>query len=297
MTQATTKQVRVTLDLNVTIDDGKIDELQLNGTEAKAHDRAMLSAILNADPERLKEAIAHEVAWYMMWKDACFFEKWLLGKALPSGWHRETFKPALEQLTGKAREWWQETWNAEPNPEIGDLFRDDIDKILECFKVEFAGSSFEIEASEEEADREAGRLIPGGFDAIGEFTEDLEAALKALIGRVRQGVMVRDQEALTRQINAFAEIEALKSLPDNEIDTSDIPEITDFSGFQRGLPWRTEQSNSKDSIELWKRNPRKAFNHHLGFMQRMCAGIEASLDKLRKGMEEQGLFSDNKQDQ
>jgi Uncharacterized protein conserved in bacteria len=36
----------------------------------------------------------------------------------------------------------------------------------------------------------------------------------------------------------LAEIEALAALPDDQIDTSDIPEVTDFTGFQRGLFYR-----------------------------------------------------------
>jgi hypothetical protein len=32
-----------------------------------------------------------------------------------------------------------------------------------------------------------------------------------------------------------AEIDALIALPEDQIDTSDIPEVTDFTGFQRGL--------------------------------------------------------------
>ena len=35
-----------------------------------------------------------------------------------------------------------------------------------------------------------------------------------------------------------AEIEALAALPDKEIDTSDIPEILDWSGARRGLLYR-----------------------------------------------------------
>lgn len=52
------------------------------------------------------------------------------------------------------------------------------------------------------------------------------------------------------------------------------------------------QCNATSSIELWRSDPRKAFLRHLEFIQCLCTGIDASLDKLRKGMEEQGLFSD-----
>ena len=35
-----------------------------------------------------------------------------------------------------------------------------------------------------------------------------------------------------------AEIEALAALPDDEIDTSDLPEVLDWSGARRGLLYR-----------------------------------------------------------
>ena len=46
----------------------------------------------------------------------------------------------------------------------------------------------------------------------------------------------RDSRTLTRQQNA--ELTALKALPDREIDTSDIPEILDWSGARRGALYR-----------------------------------------------------------
>lgn len=38
-----------------------------------------------------------------------------------------------------------------------------------------------------------------------------------------------------------AEIDALKAMPDNEIDTSDIPEVTDWSNAKRGMFHRLRQ--------------------------------------------------------
>ena len=38
-----------------------------------------------------------------------------------------------------------------------------------------------------------------------------------------------------------AEIDALKAMPDDEIDTSDIPEVTDWSNARRGMFHRLEQ--------------------------------------------------------
>ena len=40
-----------------------------------------------------------------------------------------------------------------------------------------------------------------------------------------------------------AEIAALETLSDNDIDTTDIPEVRDFSGFRRGTIMRTGQNH------------------------------------------------------
>lgn len=72
------------------------------------------------------------------------------------------------------------------------------------------GSEIQSRIDEMEKARQTGELIPGGFDGRGEFTEDLEAALKALICKARQGMMVCDQEALAAMIN--------KTLKSDEIE-------------------------------------------------------------------------------
>ncbi len=46
-------------------------------------------------------------------------------------------------------------------------------------------------------------------------------------------------KGLTREQKA--EIKALANLPDEKIDTSDIPEILDWSGAKRGLLYRPKQ--------------------------------------------------------
>ena len=46
----------------------------------------------------------------------------------------------------------------------------------------------------------------------------------------------RNSRALTPQQRA--ELEALETVPDREIDTSDIPEILDWSGARRGALYR-----------------------------------------------------------
>jgi len=44
------------------------------------------------------------------------------------------------------------------------------------------------------AEGEKGNLIPGGFDGVGEFSDDLETAVKALIAMVREGMTEREQQ-------------------------------------------------------------------------------------------------------
>lgn len=49
----------------------------------------------------------------------------------------------------------------------------------------------------------------------------------------------RDMKPATRDISA--ELAAIDAMTDENIDFSDAPEITDFSGFRRGLFYRPEK--------------------------------------------------------
>ena len=60
-----------------------------------------------------------------------------------------------------------------------------------------------------------------------------------------------------------AEIEALAALPDDEIDTSDLPEIRDWSGARRGLLYRPVKQQitlrlDADVVAWFKANARAA---------------------------------------
>ncbi len=57
-----------------------------------------------------------------------------------------------------------------------------------------------------------------------------------------------------------AEIEALEALPDEEIDTSDIPEILDWSGARRGLLYRPLEGGLEvsDAVGLWDGSKNRA---------------------------------------
>lgn len=46
-----------------------------------------------------------------------------------------------------------------------------------------------------------------------------------------------------------AEIEALEALPDEEVDTSDIPEILDWSGARRGLLYRSPERRVASGLD------------------------------------------------
>lgn len=46
--------------------------------------------------------------------------------------------------------------------------------------------------------------------------------------------MPKKRRKLTRRMKE--ELAALAAMPDDQIDTSDIPEVTDFSGFKRPDP-------------------------------------------------------------
>jgi uncharacterized protein (DUF4415 family) len=49
----------------------------------------------------------------------------------------------------------------------------------------------------------------------------------------------RDMKSATRDISA--ELAAIDAIRDEDIDLSDAPEITDFSGFRRGVFYRPEK--------------------------------------------------------
>ena len=54
---------------------------------------------------------------------------------------------------------------------------------------------------------ENGNLTPGGFDSIGEFSDELETAVKALIAMVHEGMTEREQQNTVGWIyKALAEI-------------------------------------------------------------------------------------------
>lgn len=50
------------------------------------------------------------------------------------------------------------------------------------------------------ADEEAGELILGGFDGVGEFSEPLETIIKKLIGLIREGMTEREQLSVAHYI-------------------------------------------------------------------------------------------------
>lgn len=78
-------------------------------------------------------------------------------------------------------------------------------------------------------------------------------------------------------------MEALKNMPDSEIDYSDIPEITDFTGWQRGVhfrPIKTQISLRVDSDILhWFKVQGK------NYQTRMNEALRAYVTAAEKSLE------------
>lgn len=79
-------------------------------------------------------------------------------------------------------------------------------------------------------------------EAIEILTQDYELTEQQILAAIGFAALCvhdeyfKDEDAeIALTAEQLAEIEALKAMPDDQIDTSDIPEITDFTGFQRGL--------------------------------------------------------------
>ncbi len=65
-----------------------------------------------------------------------------------------------------------------------------------------------------------------------------------------------------------AEIEALKAMPDEEIDTQDIPEVVDWSGAKRGLFFRPIEQQNLPSHIATEENPLiLSFRRHIAVEQ------------------------------
>jgi hypothetical protein len=60
---------------------------------------------------------------------------------------------------------------------------------------------------------------------------------------MKRGLMKKKISNLT--VEQKAELEALATLPDDQIDTDDIPEVTDWSDAQRGLFYRPVKQKTK----------------------------------------------------
>ena len=66
-----------------------------------------------------------------------------------------------------------------------------------------------------------------------------QSAVSAIAGKKRNmngGLMKKAISDLTAE--QMAKLEALAALPDDQINTDDIPEVTDWSNAQRGLFYR-----------------------------------------------------------
>lgn len=82
-------------------------------------------------------------------------------------------------------------------------------------------------------------------------------------------------ESIARRITEHIEILRLASRPDSEIDTSDIPEVKDFSGAVRGKFFRGEQALLSDQdAEALLKNLADGFFHYWEDTGRVPIGQE-----------------------
>ena len=79
------------------------------------------------------------------------------------------------------------------------------------------------------------------------------------------------------------ELDALAALPDDEIDTSDIPEVLDGSNSVRGLFHKSASERSKAIDELRSGRPSVTDTSERGLEDRICEMLAGRADESSKG--------------
>jgi antitoxin HicB len=106
----------------------------------------------------------------------------------------------------------------EPDVYISDEEADKIDRKWDELLASPESQAYAAKmAAKLEADRKAGRLIPGCCPGLGEFTDELELAVKTLIGKVLQGMMERNQTYMAVWIH-----ERLDELTEDDEEEQDV---------------------------------------------------------------------------
>ena len=79
------------------------------------------------------------------------------------------------------------------------------------------------------------------------------------------------------------ELDALAALPDDQIDTSDIPEVIEGSNSVRGLFHKSASERSKAIDELRSRRPSVTDTSERGLEDRICEMLAGRSDKSSTG--------------
>ena len=79
------------------------------------------------------------------------------------------------------------------------------------------------------------------------------------------------------------ELDALAALPDDQIDTSDIPEVLEGSNSIRGLFHKSASEQSKAMDELRGRRPSVMDTYERGLEDRICEMLAGRADESSKG--------------
>lgn len=136
------QRIRVSLDFDVTVNDGKIVNSG-NDAEVKAFDLALLKRFLVADQAMLRLMLAYQVALNIAWRNAEDIEEWLLGSIMEANYERRLYGPAIDTMEGPEGEYWRET-RALPPDKYGDALSICTEYISECFQAQYVDSRVEM---------------------------------------------------------------------------------------------------------------------------------------------------------
>jgi hypothetical protein len=143
-TELLKRRVRISFDFDVTVNDGPIVNSG-NDEDIKSNDLALLQQFLIEDEDKLLEMLAYEVGLELGLSSCETFVEMFLPEINFSSGEMEQylFGPAIEDLQGKAGEYWRDI-EAETYAAHHDLLSLCTETLFECFKAKFVSSSYKM---------------------------------------------------------------------------------------------------------------------------------------------------------
>lgn len=138
------RRLRVTLYLDICVSDTPITRSG-NDEEVKQFDLALLRQFLIADEKMLHKMLFYQAALYLSYRNAEDIEEWLYGSIMEPNYERNMLCPAVEQLEGRAGEYWREVRDSKPATEgYGNTLGLCTEDIFRCFSTHFVRSDIDI---------------------------------------------------------------------------------------------------------------------------------------------------------